>query len=167
MLFTTATERRARIDICQACPVYNSSTISCGMPLNTLNPFAKTVELDGVTFKPCGCFIRAKASLTLADCPAKRWPTLITDQQKAQIKELALKATQQRFIIKEDRELLNDLLKAINPDYRGLQCSTCGDEVYKNLQNILSDMDMGEVLPSQPKADDVPARIKRTRKKKS
>jgi len=35
-----------RMAICRECPVYNSTTRTCGTPLNKLNPFAQPVTLD-------------------------------------------------------------------------------------------------------------------------
>lgn len=168
MLFTTAQQRKERIDICMTCPVYVSKTTSCGIFMDL---FQDLVTLDGVTFKPCGCNIRGKASLKHFDCPASKWPTIFTKKQLALLKDIAERATKQRFIVKEDREMLEHIFGTQDPNFRGFSCSTCGNEIFNLLNQLLSDMENGTIedIPSVIPSDipsDIPARIKRSRKKK-
>jgi hypothetical protein len=165
MLFTTAQQRKERLDICMACPVYVSSTGSCG---KFMDLFQDHVTIDGVTFKPCGCHLRSKASLKHFDCPANKWPMIFTKKQLSILKDIAERATKQKFIVKEDRDILNEIFHSQDPHFRGFSCSSCGGEVFTTLDQLLKDMNNGTVLqadlPTAP--EDVPARIKRSRKKK-
>lgn len=170
MLFTTAAQRKERLDTCFACPVYVSSTGSCG---KFMDLFQDTVTIDGVTFKPCGCHLRSKASLKHFDCPAGKWPTIFSKKQLAILKDIADRATKQKFLVKEDREMLTEIFQTQDPTFRSFSCSTCGGEIFNLLNQLLTDMNNGTIVedipPSNPpsKPSDVPARIKRSRKKKA
>ena len=165
MLFTTAQQRKERLDICMACPVYVAKSTSCG---KFMDLFQDLVTIDGVTFKPCGCHLRAKASLKHFDCPAGKWPTIFSKKQLSILKDIAERATKQKFIVKEDRDVLNEIFHTQDPHFRGFSCSSCGGEVFTTLDQLLKDMNNGTVvladIPTAP--EDVPARIKRSRKKK-
>ena len=173
MLFTTAQQRKERLDICMACPVYVSSTGSCG---KFMDLFQDLVTLDGVTFKPCGCHLRSKASLKHFDCPAGKWPTIFSKKQLSILKDIADRVTKQRFIVKEDRDTLNDIFQTQDPHFKGFSCSSCGGEVFTVLDQLLKDMNNGTVVQDNPSShpssdpssipSDIPARIKRSRKKK-
>lgn len=173
MLFTTAQQRKERLDICMACPVYVSSTGSCG---KFMDLFQDHVTIDGVTFKPCGCHLRSKASLKHFDCPAGKWPTIFSKKQLSILKDIADRVTRQRFIVKEDRDTLNEIFQTQDPHFKGFSCSSCGGEVFTVLDQLLKDMNNGTVVQDNPSSDpssnpssipsDIPARIKRSRKKK-
>jgi len=169
MLFTTAQQRKERLDICMACPVYVSSTGSCG---KFMDLFQDNVTIDGVTFKPCGCHLRSKASLKHFDCPANKWPMIFTKKQLSILKDIAERVTKQKFIVKEDRDVLNEIFHTQDPHFRGFSCNSCGNEVFTTLDQLLKDMNNGTILQADPPTDpsstpsDVPARIKRSRKKK-
>jgi hypothetical protein len=165
MLFTTAQQRKERLDICMACPVYVAKSSSCG---KFMDLFQDLVTIDGVTFKPCGCHLRAKASLKHFDCPAGKWPTIFSKKQLSILKDIAERATKQKFIVKEDRDMLNQIFQTEDPNFRGFSCSSCGSQIFSTLDQLLQDMHNGTVVvdipPSNP--SDIPARIKRSRKKK-
>jgi hypothetical protein len=165
MLFTTAQQRKERLDICMACPVYVSSTGSCG---KFMDLFQDHVTLDGVTFKPCGCHLRSKSSLKHFDCPAGKWPTIFSKKQLSILKDIADRVTKQRFIVKEDRDTLNEIFQTQDPHFKGFSCSSCGGEVFTVLDQLLKDMNNGTVVQNNPSSNpsDIPARIKRSRKKK-
>lgn len=169
MLFTTAQQRRERLDICMQCPIYVANTYSCG---TFGHLFQDKVTLDGVTFKPCGCNLRAKASLKHADCPAGKWPVIISKKDLAVMEDIAKRVTKQRFIVKEDRDRLNEIFSSYDPTFRLFNCSSCGGEIFNVLNQLLTDIQSGVVEvqdnpPSHPPLNpsDVPARIKRNRKK--
>lgn len=44
---------RARLDVCISCPYFEKASGRCRI---------------------CGCFMKAKAKVALAECPAKKWP---------------------------------------------------------------------------------------------
>lgn len=166
MLFTTAQQRKERLDICMACPVYVSSSGSCG---KFMDLFQDPVTIDGVTFKPCGCHLRSKASLKHFDCPAGKWPTIFSKKQLSILKDIAERATRQKFIVKEDRDMLNDIFQTQDPNFRGFSCSSCGAEIFRTLDQLLQDMNNGTIVvaDSSDIPSDIPARIKRSRKKKA
>ena len=144
-----------------ACQVYVSSTGSCG---KFMDLFQDPVTIDGVTFKPCGCHLRSKASLKHFDCPAGKWPTIFSKKQLSILKDIAERATKQKFIVKEDRDMLNEIFQTEDPNFRGFSCSSCGSQIFTTLDQLLQDMNNGTVVIDNP--SDIPARIKRSRKKK-
>jgi hypothetical protein len=148
-----------------ACPVYVSSTGSCG---KFMDLFQDHVTIDGVTFKPCGCHLRSKASLKHFDCPANKWPMIFTKKQLSILKDIAERVTKQKFIVKEDRDMLSEIFHTQDPHFRGFSCNSCGSEVFTTLDQLLKDMNNGTVIQADPSStpEDVPARIKRSRKKK-
>ena len=165
MLFTTAAQRKERLDTCFACPVYVSSSGSCG---KFMDLFQDQVTLDGVTFKPCGCHLRSKASLKHFDCPAGKWSPIFNKKQLSILKDIAERATKQKFIVKEDRDMLNQIFQTEDPNFRGFSCSSCGSQIFSTLDQLLQDMHNGTVVVDIPPSNlsDIPARIKRSRKKK-
>ena len=127
-----------RMVICRECPVYNSTTRTCGTPLNKLNPFATPVTLDGVTFKPCGCFLDLKTKMTFQDCPGGRWPIVVDSEKKAQAKELvqSVKATNvlsdpQRKLLAEFDELMKGSKGKVS------SCVPCVNKMIDDLHNQL------------------------------
>jgi hypothetical protein len=131
--------------------------------------FQDPVTIDGVTFKPCGCHLRSKASLKHFDCPAGKWPTIFSKKQLAILKDIAERATKQKFLVKEDREMLTDIFHTQDPNFRAFSCSSCGGEIFNLLNQLIIDMNNGTIVEDIPpsKPSDVPARIKRSRKKKA
>jgi hypothetical protein len=127
-----------RMAICKECPVYNSTTRTCGTPLNKLNPFAQPVTLDGVTFKPCGCFLDLKTKMTFQDCPAGKWPIVVDSEKKKQAKELvqSVKATNvltdpQRRLLAEFDELMKGSKGKVS------SCVPCVNKMIDDLHNQL------------------------------
>lgn len=166
MLFTTAQQRKERLDICFQCPVYVSQTGSCG---KFMDLFQDHVTLDGITFKPCGCHLRSKASLKHFDCPANKWPTIFSKKQLSILKDIAERATKQKFLVKEDRDMLTSIFQTQDTNFRGFSCTSCGGEVFNALNQLLTDMNNGTIITqdiSSSIPSDVPARIKRSRKNK-
>ena len=165
MLFTTAQQRKDRLDICLQCPIYVARTYSCGQFGNI---FQDPVTVKGRTFKPCGCNVRGKASLKWFDCPGEFWDKIFSNKQLKLIKDIAHRVTTQRFIVKEDRDMLTEIFQTQDPNFRGFSCTTCGNEIFNQLQSILSDISDGVIeIKDEAPVSDVPARIKRSRKKKS
>lgn len=163
MLFTTAQQRKERLETCFNCPVYVSKTGSCG---TFLDPFQAAVTIDGVTFKPCGCHLRSKASLKHFDCPAGKWATIFSKKQLAILKDIAERGTKQKFLVKEDKDMLHEIFQTQDPSFRTFSCSSCGGEIFNLLNQLLIDMDNGTIV-TQDIPSDIPARVKRSRKKKA
>jgi hypothetical protein len=127
-----------RMAICRECPVYNSTTRTCGTPLNKLNPFSKVVTLDSVTFKPCGCFLDLKTKMTFQDCPAGKWPIVVDSEKKAQAKELvqAVKAT--NVLTDQQRKLLTELDELMKGSKGKVSsCVPCINKMIDDLHNQL------------------------------
>jgi len=139
MLFVNGTQRKERIEICKNCPVYVATTGSCGQPLHRIvNPTAEPVTLDGVTFKPCGCFISAKATLKISDCPAGRWPKIVSVETRKKIAEVIQRYETNKFINVEDRKYLTELLRDLDPRYTPSSCPACVRNELKNLSDALN-----------------------------
>jgi hypothetical protein len=159
MLLTNATQRIERIEICKLCPVYNQSTTSCGTFLNKLNPFNEPVELDGVTFRPCGCNIRAKASLKISQCPAGRWPVILSEKDRAKLLDIIEIAEKTRTMHKADIDMVNEILQKIDPNYKlTIGCSDCVARDYHYIKEALT---FGTIIQQPSK---LPSRIVRAQK---
>jgi hypothetical protein len=97
---------------------------------------------------------------------------IFTKKQLSILKDIAERVTKQKFIVKEDRDTLSEIFHTQDPHFRGFSCSSCGGEVFTTLDQLLKDMNNGTVIqahaPTNPSStpEDVPARIKRSRKKK-
>ncbi len=159
MLLTNAQQRQQRIEICKACPIYNATTTSCGPFLNKLNPFNEPVEIDGVTFRPCGCNIRAKASLKISHCPGGRWPIILSKKDRARLLDIIAIADKTKQMQKEDIDHVNEILQQIDPNYR--MNIRCGDCVARDFHYIKDALTFGEIIEQPIK---LPSRIARAKK---
>ena len=144
MFFVNGDQRKERLAICKACPVYNAVTGSCGTPLHRIvNPFQAPVTIEGRTFKPCGCFISAKATLKISQCPAGKWPNLISDETRKRIKALLDNYELNKRITVEERKQLTELLKTIDPYYKPTNCAEC---VRAELKTFIEAFNFGEYV---------------------
>lgn len=126
MFFVNGEQRKERIAICRACPVYVPTTGSCGQFLHPiLNPNQAPATIDGVTFQPCGCNIAAKATLKISQCPANKWPLLLDAKVRDQIKQIVDDYVVNKRIDVANRKILTELLQKINPNYRPTNCGEC------------------------------------------
>lgn len=98
-----------RMEICNACPVFNKTTRTCGTPLNKLNPFAEWHEMNGVRFKPCGCFMDVKARMALQECPAGLWGAVVDNDKIEEAKELVKTIKASGVVTAEQRKVLGEL----------------------------------------------------------
>lgn len=101
-----------RMEICSACPIFNKTTRTCGTPINKLNPFAEWQEMNGVRFKPCGCFMDVKARMALQECPAKLWGAVVDNDKIEEAKELIKTIKASGIVTGEQRKALG-ILKGI------------------------------------------------------
>lgn len=127
-----------RMHICIECPVYNSTTRTCGMPLNKLNPFAQPVTLNGVTFKPCGCFLDLKTKMTFMNCPAKKWPQVVDPELVEQARQLVEEVKRTNVLSDSNRKLLTQLdtiMKGTNT--KTSSCVPCVNKIIDELNNQL------------------------------
>lgn len=98
-----------RMEICSACPIFNKTTRTCGTPLNKLNPFAEWNEMNGVRFKPCGCFMDVKARMALQECPAGLWGAVVDSNVIEEAKELVKTIKESGVVTAEQRKVLGQL----------------------------------------------------------
>lgn len=144
MFFVNGDQRKERLAICKACPVYNAVTGSCGTPLHRIvNPFQAPVTIEGRTFNPCGCFISAKATLKISQCPAGKWPDLISSETRKRIKVLLDSYQVNRRINVEERKQLTELLQTIDPYYKPTNCAEC---VRAELKTFIEAFNFGEYV---------------------
>jgi hypothetical protein len=108
------------------------------MPLNKLNPFSQPVTLDGVTFKPCGCFLDLKTKMTFADCPAGKWPKIVDAELVEQAKQLVDEVKRTNVLSDGNRKLLTQLdtlMKGTNT--KTSSCVPCINKIISELNNQL------------------------------
>jgi hypothetical protein len=151
-----------RMAICRECPVYNSTTRTCGTPLNKLNPFATPVTLDGVTFKPCGCFLDLKTKMTFQDCPGGRWPVVVDAEKKAQAKELVQSVKATNVLTDPQRRLLAEFDEMMKGS-KG-KVSSCVPCVKKMVDDLHNQLKTEEVLLTEEKTPQPKKRGRKSRK---
>ncbi len=151
-----------RMAICKECPVYNSTTRTCGTPLNKLNPFATPVTLDGVTFKPCGCFLDLKTKMTFQDCPAGKWPVVVDSEKKAQAKELVESVKATNVLTDPQRRLLAEFDEMMKGS-KG-KVSSCVPCVKKMVDDLHNQLKTEEVLLTEEQTPQPKKRGRKPRK---
>lgn len=80
MLFTNDKVRRERLDTCNACKYYNTTTRTCG-PLG----IGKEVTYRRQKKQLCGCVMPVKARLKMASCPLGKWKSEVGRAELLQI----------------------------------------------------------------------------------
>lgn len=61
-----------RLAMCHSCPVYHSTTGSCGrLMIDAIAP--KPVIVNGVSVNPCGCIVALKVLFGSETCPGNFW----------------------------------------------------------------------------------------------
>lgn len=98
-----------RMEICSSCPIFNKTTRTCGTPLNKFNPFSEWHEMNGVRFKPCGCFMDVKARMALQECPAGLWGAVVDSNVIEEAKELVKTIKASGVVTAEQRKVLGEL----------------------------------------------------------
>lgn len=124
MFFVTGQKRTDRLNICEGCEHFVSSTKSCG-------PLVTEAFTDS---KLCGCHMPTKTRLKVASCPLGKW--------EAEIKEKDLKAI--RNLIENPTKATNGQLaelysKATGTNTRPSQCSSCNRKMFNELKQLLND----------------------------
>jgi hypothetical protein len=163
----------ARIEICNKCEVFNIRYKTCGPPTNAINPYAKPTELNGVTFKPCGCPIDHLAMYAVKNCPAKKWPILddrlVIENMLVFIKSCRMKNT----VSQQDMKVIGEIRKKYtNLSYPGTSCGPCAakyvDNVEQHLMEELTKLKQAEPMPEVTKVEitaEIPKKRKAKRKK--
>jgi hypothetical protein len=140
-----------RMAVCNSCPAFNSTVRTCGKPLNKLNPFGETMTVDGVTFKPCGCFLDVKTKMTLSDCPAGRWEKVVNASLIEDAKTLLMNAKSKGAIDQKERELLAELKSLMTGRKEKITgCVSCVNQTIDELNRQLKREEVLQINNEQP-----------------
>ena len=144
-----------RMATCIECPAYNATTRTCGTPLNKLNPLAETMTIDGVTFKPCGCFLDVKTKMTLSDCPANRWEKVVDGSLIQDAQTLLFNARKNGALNNDERTTLARLKSLMTGrSEKVTSCVTCVNQTIAELNKQLKReevLQIDEVQPTEKK----------------
>ena len=127
-----------RMEVCTQCTAFNSTARTCGTPLNKLNPLGNTMTIDGITFKPCGCFLDVKTKMTLSDCPAGKWEKVVESSVIQDAKTLLQTAKERGAIEFKDRQLLANLKSLMTGKQEKVTgCVSCVNQTIAELNKQL------------------------------
>lgn len=139
-----------RLAICIECPAYNASTRTCGVPFNKLNPLANTMTIDGITFKPCGCFLDVKTKMTLSDCPAGKWEKVVDASIIQDAKTLLETAKRNGALNGEERNLLAQIKSLMTgKNEKVTSCVSCVNQTISELNKQLKREEVLQVEEEQ------------------
>jgi len=140
-----------RMAICVECPAYNATTRTCGTPLNKLNPLGETMTLDGVKFKPCGCFLDVKTKMTLSDCPAGKWEKVVDGSLIQDAQTLLFNARKNGALNNDERITLARLKSLMTGrNEKVTSCVTCVNQTIAELNKQLKREEVLQVEEEQP-----------------
>jgi hypothetical protein len=143
-----------RMATCVECPAYQATTRTCGTPLNKLNPLGETMTIDGVTFKPCGCFLDVKTKMTLSDCPAGKWEKVVDGSLMQDAQTLLFNAKKNGALNNDERTLLARLKSLMTgKSEKVTSCVSCVNQTIAELNKQLKREEVLQVdeQPVQPK----------------
>lgn len=140
-----------RMATCVECPAYNATTRTCGTPLNKLNPLGETMTIDGVTFKPCGCFLDIKTKMTLSDCPANRWEKVVDGSLMQDAQTLLFNAKKNGALNNDERTLLAKLKSLMSGrNEKVTSCVSCVNQTIAELNKQLKREEVLQIEAEQP-----------------
>lgn len=140
-----------RMATCIECPAYNATTRTCGTPLNKLNPLGETMTIDGVTFKPCGCFLDIKTKMTLSDCPANRWEKVVDGSLMQDAQTLLFNAKKNGALNNDERTLLARLKSLMTgKNEKVTSCVSCVNQTIAELNKQLKREEVLQIEVEQP-----------------
>lgn len=140
-----------RMEICTQCPAFNATARTCGTPLNKLNPLGNTMTIDGVTFKPCGCFLDVKTKMTLSDCPAGKWEKVVDGSVIQDAKTLLQTAKERGAIEFKDRQLLANLKSLMTGKQEKVtSCVSCVNQTIAELNKQLKREEVLQIEEQPP-----------------
>jgi hypothetical protein len=144
-----------RMATCIECPAYHATTRTCGTPLNKMNPLGETMTIDGVTFKPCGCFLDVKTKMTLSDCPAGKWEKVVDGSLMQDAQTLLFNAKKNGALNNDERTLLARLKSLMTGrNEKVTSCVSCVNQTIAELNKQLKReevLQVDEVQPITPK----------------
>ena len=140
-----------RMATCIECPAYNATTRTCGTPLNKLNPLGETMTIEGVTFKPCGCFLDIKTKMTLSDCPANRWEKVVDGSLMQDAQTLLFYAKKNGALNNDERTLLARLKSLMTgKNEKVTSCVSCVNQTIAELNKQLKREEVLQIEEEQP-----------------
>ncbi len=140
-----------RMATCIECPAYNATTRTCGTPLNKLNPLGETMTIEGVTFKPCGCFLDIKTKMTLSDCPANRWEKVVDGSLMQDAQTLLFNAKKNGALNNDERTLLARLKSLMTgKNEKVTSCVSCVNQTIAELNKQLKREEVLQIEEEQP-----------------
>jgi len=140
-----------RMATCIECPAYNATTRTCGTPLNKLNPLGETMTIEGVTFKPCGCFLEIKTKMTLSDCPAGKWEKVVDGSLMQDAQTLLFNAKKNGALNNDERTLLARLKSLMTGrNEKVTSCVSCVNQTIAELNKQLKREEVLQVDEVQP-----------------
>lgn len=140
-----------RMATCVECPAYNATTRTCGTPLNKLNPLGETMTIEGVTFKPCGCFLDIKTKMTLSDCPANRWEKVVHGSLMQDAQTLLFNAKKNGALNNDERTLLARLKSLMTgKNEKVTSCVSCVNQTIAELNKQLKREEVLQIEVEQP-----------------
>lgn len=151
-------ERRSK---CASCVAYKPQTNSCGTFMNPLNDI---MEVDGVKFRPCGCNINLKSSMSFADCPANRWEKRHDSSFMQKIKDIVAKARGTNIVTFEERKELSQAMYSMTGRKHELKnCVGCVTQVIDELHKQLK---REEIITDEQKEEPTTTKKRRARRTK-
>ena len=136
-------------------PAYHATTRTCRTPLNKMNPLANTMTIEGVTFKPCGCFLDVKTKMTLSDCPAGKWEKVVDGSLMQDAQTLLFNAKKNGALNNDERTLLARLKSLMTGrNEKVTSCVSCVNQTIAELNKQLKReevLQIDEVQPTEKK----------------
>jgi hypothetical protein len=113
------------------------------------------MTIEGVTFKPCGCFLDVKTKMTLSDCPAGKWEKIVDGSLMQDAQTLLFNAKKNGALNNDERTLLARLKSLMTGrNEKVTSCVSCVNQTIAELNKQLKReevLQIEEVQPIQPK----------------
>jgi hypothetical protein len=128
--------RKERFDTCRACKYYKASTHSCGTKFigNAIDEDENVVTYYRRKTRLCGCDMRLKTWLRLAQCPVGKWGKYkLTDEDEEQLRLFIASLPKSGSI--NDPKIVTEITKWFNKmSDQKINCTAC------NASTILAEL---------------------------
>jgi len=137
--------RKERLEICQSCKWYKPQTKSCGTLIIGNDVSEEVLAENNVTyykkeFTLCGCVMPIKTKLSMANCPANKWTSSLTDSDIEEIREFLKsinmingKFKVQRITSEQVKTIFEWLKKLKGQPVEISSCGKCIEDAVKSL----------------------------------
>jgi hypothetical protein len=116
-----------------------------------MNPLGETMTIDGVTFKPCGCFLDIKTKMTLSDCPAGKWEKVVDGSLMQDAQTLLFNAKKNGALNNDERTLLARLKSLMTGrNEKVTSCVSCVNQTIAELNKQLKREEVLQIEEEQP-----------------